>query len=573
MLKAKLILCLREVVGQSQVLVKGRAIRRYRQGYRIEPGLASARPGMLAVVRPGTLVELWRILQVLVAHDVAIIVQAANTGLTGGSTPDDSIDRPVVIVSTMRLDGIQPIVEDTQVVCLPGATLYSLERIVSATGREPHSVIGSSCFGASVIGGVCNNSGGALIRRGPAYTEMALFAQISADGSLNLVNRLGIDLGNDPETMLTRLEAGQYEAGPSTGVASDRHYCDHVRAIGEATPARFNADPRRLQDASGSAGRLVVFAVRLDTFPKEDRGATFYVGSNDTVEFAELRRALLMSPTELPVSAEYLHRDAFDIADRYGRDTFHAIRLLGTDRLPRLFDLKARLDGIGEAIGVADLSERVLQWVSRIMPDHLPSRIREWRRRYEHHLILTVTAPSLESTREILGRIFPSASGDLFECTSAEAEKAGLHRFVTAGAAVRYRAVHRKETSGIVALDVALPRNASDWFGWLPHELEDKVVAVLRYGHFLCNVFHRDYIVASNAHAGAIKAKLMMQLDAEGAQYPAEHNVGRQYRAGPALAGFYQKLDPTNRFNPGIGLTPTGPGWTERLTTQESFHD
>jgi hypothetical protein len=34
-------------------------------------------------------------------------------------------------------------------------------------GRAPHSVIGSSCLGASIVGGVANNSGGALVKRGP----------------------------------------------------------------------------------------------------------------------------------------------------------------------------------------------------------------------------------------------------------------------------------------------------------------------------------------------------------------------------------------------------------------------
>ncbi len=57
--------------------------------------------------------------------------------------------------------------------------------------REPRSVIGSSCIGASVLGGVCNNSGGALVRRGPAYTELALYAQVDELGELQLINHLG----------------------------------------------------------------------------------------------------------------------------------------------------------------------------------------------------------------------------------------------------------------------------------------------------------------------------------------------------------------------------------------------
>ncbi|VTP71903.1 D-lactate dehydrogenase [Leclercia adecarboxylata] len=67
-------------------------------------------------------------------------------------------------------------------------------------------MIGSSCIGASVIGGICNNSGGSLVQRGPAYTEMSLFARIDEQGKLTLVNHLGIDLGVTPEQILSKLD-------------------------------------------------------------------------------------------------------------------------------------------------------------------------------------------------------------------------------------------------------------------------------------------------------------------------------------------------------------------------------
>ncbi|MFH4082196.1 D-lactate dehydrogenase, partial [Acinetobacter baumannii] len=82
----------------------------------------------------------------------------------------------------------------------------NLEQILKGYNREPHSVIGSSCIGASVLGGVCNNSGGALVRRGPAYTELALYAHVNSAGQLELVNHLGVNLGSTPEEILTRLE-------------------------------------------------------------------------------------------------------------------------------------------------------------------------------------------------------------------------------------------------------------------------------------------------------------------------------------------------------------------------------
>ena len=62
-------------------------------------------------------------------------------------------------------------------------------------------MIGSSCVGASIVGGICNSSGGALVQRGPAFTELSVHARLSETGVLELVNNLGVDLGNDPEEM------------------------------------------------------------------------------------------------------------------------------------------------------------------------------------------------------------------------------------------------------------------------------------------------------------------------------------------------------------------------------------
>ena len=107
-------------------------------------------------------------------------MQAANTGLTGGSTPDgNDYDRPIVIISTMRINEIQIINEGKQIIGFSGSTLFGLENKLAPYGREPHSVIGSSCIGASIVGGVCNNSGGALVKRGPAYTELSIYAKIN----------------------------------------------------------------------------------------------------------------------------------------------------------------------------------------------------------------------------------------------------------------------------------------------------------------------------------------------------------------------------------------------------------
>ena len=295
-----LVPALRAIVGRRHVLTGESATRPFAHGIRFGAG------AVLAVVQPGTLVAQWRVLCACVAAGVIVIAQAANTGLTGGSSPDGSYDRPVVIVSTRRLRGLHLIRQGRQVVCLPGATLYELEAVLRPLGREPHSVIGSSCIGASVMGGICNNSGGALVRRGPAYSELALYARVDAHGRLELVNHLGIALGDDPETMLARLESGRFGpadiADADDRSASDHGYADHVRQIDADTPARFNADPTRLFEASGSAGKIMLFAVRLDTFANDRDTRVFYIGTNDPAELTALRRAILGSLANLPAA-------------------------------------------------------------------------------------------------------------------------------------------------------------------------------------------------------------------------------------------------------------------------------
>ena len=87
---------------------------------------------------------------------------------------------------------------------------------------------------------------------------------------------------------------------------------------------------------------------------------------------------------------------------------------------------------------------------------------------------------------------------------------------------------------------------------------------VLYYGHFFCHVFHQDYIVRKGGNVAELKRELLTMLEARGAEYPAEHNVGHSYCAKQTLANFYRQLDPTNSFNPGIGRTSKLAAWAER---------
>jgi len=551
----ELVSALVAAVGRRHVLIGERATRRYRTGIRSGEGK------VLAVVRPGSLVEQWRALEACVQACAIVIPQASNTGLTGGSTPDGSeYDRPVVIISTRRLRGIHPIDGGHQVVCLPGSTLNELEQLLRPLGREPHSVIGSSCIGASVFGGVCNNSGGALVHRGPAYTELSVYASVSENGQLHLHNRLGIELGDRPEEILQRLEAGKFPAEAirhDAGKASDEDYSRHVRDVDASSPARYNADPRRLYESSGSAGKVMVFGVRLDTFPAEAGAKVFYIGTSKPEVLADLRRDVLQNLVDLPIAGEYLHRDAFDVSEEYGKDMFLLIKRFGTSRLPSFFATKAWADGLfaRSKLLPTHLPDRALQAVSKWLPAHLPPKLVDYRNRYQHHLMLKVKAGSIEETHALLERQLAGDRGSYFLCSEAEARDAFLNRFVTAGAAIRYRTMHRDTVEDIVALDVALRRNEQQWLEVLPEELDQAFTLKLYYGHFLCHVMHQDYMVRKGGDCVGLEHKLLELQDSRGAHYPAEHNVGHLYEAKPSLCAFYKRLDPCNCFNPGIGKT------------------
>ena len=559
--KNKLVNDLKAITGDKYILTAQWSKQHYCKGWRYGEGEA------LAVAKPATLLEIWKLLQICVEADIIVIMQAANTGLTGGSTPDgNDYDRPIVIISTMRIDSIQIINEGKQIIGFSGSTLFGLENKLEPHGREPHSVIGSSCIGASIVGGICNNSGGALVKRGPAYTELSLYAQINLQGELLLVNDLGIELGDTPEEILTNLQTHNYTKDQiqfPDKLASDNEYHKRVREVDASTPARFNADGRRLYGASGCAGKIAVFAVRLDTYPIPKRQQVFYVGTNSPYVLGKIRRDILSEFQYLPTSGEYLHRDCYDAAKKYSKDTFIAIDKMGPNFIPKLFEFKRKVDLFAEKFKFLPdkFSDRMMQFLSNFWPNHLPNRMEEYRDQYEHHWVIEMSDDGIEEAKAYFEKFFKENEGNFFECTNKEAKKAILHRFVAASAVGRYYAINKNKSGGMMSMDIAFPRNEKDWFEKLPPEIDDLLEMKLYYGHLFCHVLHQNYIVKKGVDVDALKEKLLKTYDARGAEYPAEHNVGHEYFAKPSLSNFYKKLDPTNGFNPGIGRTSKLKYW------------
>ena len=100
-------------------------------------------------------------------------MQATNTGLTEGSSPSGfDYDREVVIINITRIKKIILLDGGKQAIALPGSTLHELEQELKEINRAPHSVIGSTTIGATVVGGIAINAGGAMCKRGSSYTEL-----------------------------------------------------------------------------------------------------------------------------------------------------------------------------------------------------------------------------------------------------------------------------------------------------------------------------------------------------------------------------------------------------------------
>ena len=506
----EIIFALQSLVGRSHVLLNELDQIPYTTGFRVGNGQA------LAVVLPQTMWEIWQTLEICVKYDLIVLMQASNTGVTGGSTPDgQNYDRQVVIISTRAVKGIQLIDHAQQFIAFPGTTLTELENALKPYQREPHSVIGSSCIGASVIGGVCNNSGGSLIRRGPAFTEKSLFAQLDDQGNLQLINHLGIELGNTPFEIFQRLQNQQYTIGEAEGWSGRiwaEDYAESLRDISSPTPTRYNGNPAYLHDSSGSSGKLAVFAVRLPTFPASGASTTFYIGTNNEYELIELRRFLLSQLTVLPSQAEYIHQQAFNLTVRYAKHIYKTIGKYGAEKIPEFFALKNKWDKVFKRLPFFpdNTVDRFLQCINTITSSGVAPRLADYQQQFEHHLMIKTDESASAELERLLTSFFSHTKrqGSFFKCTTAEETNAFLIRFGVGACTIYYCGAHNIDTNQrLIAFDVALRRNDDEWRIKLPPELQNQVLLDSCCGHFFCFVNHQDYILKAGVDPHQFKKK------------------------------------------------------------------
>jgi len=257
-----------------------------------------------------------------------------------------------------EFDTVFPIDNGERVVCLAGVGLASLQQFVQEhfPDRESHSILGSTFLNPTTAAGVAFGSGGTQMRKGPAFTERALYLRVESDkfgkSIVKVVNTLGVK-GLDGEegefeshlrhdgvirmldTYVTSVKSGATNAMKKSNEtygkkpASDTEYknrlCRHGKEVN-----RFNADTRGC-DCNRSEGKVLILASVHDTFPKPAKAKTFWISFDSFDTALEFRRQVcLNNPNDLPVSMEYMDRDSFDVIDRSGRVLGNTIRAVGT---------------------------------------------------------------------------------------------------------------------------------------------------------------------------------------------------------------------------------------------------
>ena len=130
----KVLNSIKKIVGNRNLIVSDWAKEPFLKGWRYGEGNA------LAVVKPEKLIEMWEVLELCVKNDLIIIMQAANTGLTGGSTPDGkNYDREIIDKWDEKIDAIIKGTLQQDVRSLSGVPSWMLtlmNKLLETTGKK-----------------------------------------------------------------------------------------------------------------------------------------------------------------------------------------------------------------------------------------------------------------------------------------------------------------------------------------------------------------------------------------------------------------------------------------------------
>jgi FAD/FMN-containing dehydrogenase len=173
---SSLLAALAAVVGDAHVLTAPDDTAPYVADWRGHyPGIARA------VVRPANTAQVSDVVRLCAAAGVPLVPQGGNTGLVGGSTPDDSGHEVVVSVGRMTaLRRVDPL--DNSITLEAGCTVLAAQEAARGCGKLFPLSLASE--GSATIGGVLStNAGGEQVLRYGNTRELALGLEVVlADG-------------------------------------------------------------------------------------------------------------------------------------------------------------------------------------------------------------------------------------------------------------------------------------------------------------------------------------------------------------------------------------------------------
>lgn len=476
-------------------------------------------------------------------------------------------------------------------------------------------------------------SGGTQCRKGPAYTERALYLRMVEnkwqEQQLEIVNTLQIDGFNDSDlpigerrkqmdTIPYRIDTWgrwiqkgyerdmkyttpsvleQIKNGDETyPLASDIHYRNKLCRRDSTSVSRYNADCSG-PDCCRSEGKVIILATVHDTFPKPKSKKTYWM-SFDTIETAlEFRKQVaLHNPTDLPISMEYMDRDAFDVIDEAGRVLGNLIKYIGTSSslIRQLWNVKLYIEALPYRTAPLWV-DQIIYRLNNYFPSILPKSIMEIGHQWDHHVMMTIGDFGDGSMDRMMERMndFAQQQGSdkirIIECDCHTSTTNGDVAATTAALnAFRFVAAPAFRTWCVgqhlqgFSVDYALPKNGGsipplyrndDIVNPAPFNASTSATTTgtssdttnasserpipvkrMRYSHFACNVVHEDlaYDVGVDIEHAKHTLKDVIEYECSG-KLPAEHGHGTEYIAPPTTQERWKRMDPLNIFNPGIG--------------------
>ena len=168
---------LRDAVGASNVIVDGD-----RSMWELD-WRKRFRGRSLAVARPGSTAEVAAVVSACRAHGTSVVAQGGNTGLVGGSVPDESGSQ--VLLSLARMNRIRSVDRaNLTLVAEAGCILQSVQQEADAHGLM--FALSLAAEGSCTIGGnLATNAGGTQVLRYGNARELCLGLEaVTAEGRI-----------------------------------------------------------------------------------------------------------------------------------------------------------------------------------------------------------------------------------------------------------------------------------------------------------------------------------------------------------------------------------------------------